>query len=128
MNFLIDTHVFVWLDIQQNRLSKSFLNIFQDTNNQFYLSFVSIWEIQIKTQLGKLALSNSLSSVLVEQQKINRIHLLPMKLTHILGLSQLPNYHNDPFDRLLISQVQTENMTLITDDAKIRLYQIPIFW
>lgn len=104
MNYLIDTHVFIWLDTQQNRLSKPVMAIFNDPNNQFYLSLVSIWEIQIKNQLGKLRLSNSLSLVLDAQQKTNHIQILSIELPHILGLSQLPDHHNDPFDRLLISQ------------------------
>ncbi|MDX2076155.1 MAG: type II toxin-antitoxin system VapC family toxin [bacterium] len=128
MNFLIDTHVFIWLDIDKKRLSKRVIDVIEDVNNTLYLSLVSVWEMQIKIQLGKLQLNNILTETLGFQQQVNRIELLPIELSHILALNQLPYHHNDPFDRLLIAQAQIENLTLITDDSKILLYGITCFW
>lgn len=62
MNLLIDTHVFIWLDIAQNRLSATVQQAVQDPQNTLYLSLASVWEMQIKIQLGKLNLNATLAT------------------------------------------------------------------
>jgi PIN domain nuclease of toxin-antitoxin system len=88
---------------------------------------VSIWEVQIKMQLGKLTLHQPLDS-LVQQQQQNGIQLLPIKLNHILAIQPLPYYHKDPFDRLLIAQSIAENLTCVSADSVFKQYNIPILW
>ncbi|MBL8161546.1 MAG: type II toxin-antitoxin system VapC family toxin [Anaerolineae bacterium] len=104
MRFLLDTHVFIWLDIAQNRLSPTISRVIQDESNELYLSLVSIWEMQVKLQIGKLQLNASLIDTLRIQQDVNRIQQLPISVEHILALGNLPQRHRDPFDRLLIAQ------------------------
>jgi PIN domain nuclease of toxin-antitoxin system len=128
MRLLLDTHVLIWLDIAGGRLSASAQRAIQDPQNTLYLSLVSVWEMQIKIQLGKLHLNSSLSTTLESQQQINGIQLLPIQLTHILALNNLPYHHNDPFDRLLITQAQTENLILVTNDPKIHSYDVAYLW
>lgn len=70
----------------------------------FLLSVVSVWEMQIKFQLGKLKLSLPLNELLKNQQETNDLHVLPLELKHVLALNALPLHHKDPFDRLLIAQ------------------------
>jgi len=113
VKFLFDTHAFLWWDMQSARLSPAALAVCQDLSNELVLSIVSVWEIQIKQQLGKLQLSAPLREVIEKQQSTNGIELLPIELPHILGLSELPDHHKDPFDRLLISQANAEQLTLI---------------
>ena len=128
MKLILDTHAFIWLDIAKNRLSATTQEAIQNPQNTLYLSLASVWEMQLKLQLGKLQLNASLADTLATQHQANGVELLPIDLKHILALSNLPYHHNDPFDRLLIAQAQIENFTLITDDAKIRLYDAPISW
>jgi PIN domain nuclease of toxin-antitoxin system len=128
MRLLLDTHAFIWLDIARNRLSATAQQAIQDPQNEVYLSLASVWEIQIKTQLGKMSLNLSLPDTLTIQQQSNGIQLLPIQLSHILELGSLPQHHHDPFDRLLIAQAQVEGLTLVTNDSKIRLYDVPILW
>jgi PIN domain nuclease of toxin-antitoxin system len=84
----------------------------------------SIWEIQIKVALGKLDLNGDLATTVDIQMNENSIQLLPIELQHIYALSNLPAYHRDPFDRLLIAQSQVEKMTLATVDSAFNRYEI----
>ena len=102
------------------------LRISLKTNVVVY--YISIWEMQIKQQLGKLTLRLSLEQLIQEQKSKNNIQLLPLYETHIYGLSNLAQHHRDPFDRLLISQAIIENLILITDDEQIKKYSVRTLW
>ena len=128
MRLLLDTHVFIWLDIARDRLSESAQQAIKTPENELYLSLASVWEMQIKIQLGKLHLNTPLSDTLIAQQQTNGIQLLPIQINHILALSNLRQHHRDPFDRLLIAQVQVENLTLVTNDPRISLYDVAQLW
>lgn len=128
MRLLLDTHVFIWMDTDSTKLSVPATQAIQDTQNVLYLSLTSIWEIQIKSQLGKLSLNASIEATIASQQQTNNIQILPIELHHILALENFPLHHNDPFDRLLIAQVQAESLTLVTNDSKIGLYDVNQLW
>jgi PIN domain nuclease of toxin-antitoxin system len=123
MNLLLDTHIFLWLNQNIENIPAHILALCEDTANTLYFSPASAWEIQIKHQLGKLELAVSLSEM-IETQQQNGLMLLPILLTHIYALAQLENYHQDPFDRLLIAQSTVESMPLVTVDKKIIAYPI----
>lgn len=97
-------------------------------NNEIYLSIVSLWEMQIKIQLGKLRLNQRLSETIEIQQRDNNINILPISIDHVCLLEQLPNHHRDPFDRMLIVQAQHEKLMFVTNDEKIRQYDISLLW
>jgi PIN domain nuclease of toxin-antitoxin system len=124
MNLLLDTHVFLWLNQQPEKLSANVLALCEDSKNTLYLSYVSPWEIQIKSKLGKLNLQSPLQEMIATQQRDNDLKLLPITLQHIYTLADLESYHQDPFDRLLIAQATVESMPLITVDTKIMRYPI----
>ncbi|CCI34347.1 hypothetical protein MTo_00916 [Microcystis aeruginosa NIES-1211] len=98
MNILLDSHTLIWSSQNSPQLSSSAIKILEDRNNLLFLSLVSVWEIQIKVQLGKLNLDISLSEIVKDQTKINDVQILPMKLSHIWRLDTLPYYHKEPFD------------------------------
>jgi len=123
---LLDTHIFIWLDMFPNKLSPQITKLLIDKSNILIMSVVSIWEMQIKSQLGKLQFKQPLSEMISSQQKINNINILPITLSHVLALQNLPDYHKDPFDRLLISQAIVEKMVLVSNDEMIRKYPIQV--
>ena len=98
MKLLLDTHVFIWWDSEPARLSPCALALCQDPQNTLPLSVVSLWEMQIKLQLGKLKLALSLKEIVDGQRRTNNVEILPVTLEHVLGLENLPPYHEDPFD------------------------------
>ncbi|WP_370583149.1 MULTISPECIES: type II toxin-antitoxin system VapC family toxin [Microcystis] len=104
------------------------MKILEDRNNLLFLSLVSVWEIQIKVQLGKLNLDISLSEIVKDRTKINDVQILPLKLSHIWTLDTLPYYHKDPFDRLLISQAITENLIIRGVDSVFDSYPVQKIW
>jgi PIN domain nuclease of toxin-antitoxin system len=128
MRVLIDTHVFIWWTSDAQKLSFPVLNLIGDPNTEVILSIVSIWEMQIKLSLGKLQLKTALPELVEDELKRNRIHLLSIDLSHIYALSNLPNHHRDPFDRLLIAQAQSEALIIISIDEKFDSYEVERFW
>jgi PIN domain nuclease of toxin-antitoxin system len=124
MKILLDTHIFIWMATEPERLSIGLSDAIINPHNSIFLSLVSIWEIQIKVALGRLDLMADLETIIDSQIKSNGIQLLPINLQHIYALKNLPSHHGDPFDRLLIAQSQIEQMTLATVDRLFDLYDI----
>jgi PIN domain nuclease of toxin-antitoxin system len=86
-----------------------------------------LWEITIKNQIGKLTLGLSLEE-LFEYADRNRIEIIQISYEHLLTLSKLPIHHNDPFDRIIISQAIAENLTLVSKDKGFKKYKIKQQW
>ncbi len=128
MKFLLDTHVIIWYTLNAVKIPTSTLDIIKEINNSIYISQVSIWEMQIKYNLGKLELPLTIKELIETQQKSNAFQLLKIKNTHLWNLDNLPSLHKDPFDRLLISQSMSEQLNLITADTKIQDYEIQTLW
>jgi PIN domain nuclease of toxin-antitoxin system len=128
MKLLIDTNVFIWLNDAPHRVSESVMDVIANLDNDLFLSLTSIWEMQIKIQLGKLELSDALPDILSTQQIDNNLQVLTINLDHIWALENLPYHHRDPFDRLLISQAQVEGMIMISADGLFSLYNIDLLW
>lgn len=127
MKILLDTHVLLWVMTQQN-LSTAATTAFLNTQNQLYFSVASYWEICIKVSLGKLTLVPNWAELVDEVMAVNGIGWLGIEKTHCQRLLVLPHLHGDPFDRLLIAQMLTEGMVIMSADAKIRQYPIATVW
>ncbi|BAP54754.1 PilT protein-like protein [Thioploca ingrica] len=125
---LLDTHTFLWMDLESNQLLSRAKSLLQERSNRLLVSVVSIWEIVIKLQLGKLKLQYSLTELIESQKQINHIDILPITLDHVLALPKLPNHHKDPFDRLLIAQAIVEQAALISNDALLAKYSVEVIW
>jgi len=128
MKLLLDTHAFIWWDSESSKLSPQALTFCQDRANTVLLSVASIWEMQIKLQLGKLRLNLPLATVIESQQQTNRIEVLSITIAHVLELDSLPTYHKDPFDRLLIAQARVEDAILISNDPIFTDYSVKLLW
>jgi PIN domain nuclease of toxin-antitoxin system len=126
MKFLLDTQIFIWWDSEPEKLPVRLSELFADPSHTFVLSIASVWEMQIKVQLGKLDLNRPLNEIVVDQQRSNQLHLLPIELRHVLALQQLPLYHKDPFDRLIIAQALVEQLTLLSVDAIFAQYPVAL--
>jgi PIN domain nuclease of toxin-antitoxin system len=92
------------------------------------LRVASVWEIQMKLQLGKLKLVLPLPELTFAQQRINRIEILPVRLEHALALDKLPARHKDPFDRLLIAQAQVEEAVVVNRGPIFSEYPVKVVW
>ena len=123
--YLLDTHVVLWWAEGDAKLSPKHIELLRDETNEIYLSVVSAWEVSIKASQGKLHISQE--PLPYFQQIANRCQftVLPVQLSHAAGVYRLPKVHNDPFDRLLISQARSENLTVLSDDALFTKYDLP---
>jgi PIN domain nuclease of toxin-antitoxin system len=128
MKLLLDTHTFIWWDSNPSKLSAKVLTLCQDPTHIKILSVVSIWEMQIKLQTGKLKLNLPLTEIISSQQEINNFQILPLNLTHVLNLELLPFHHKDPFDRMLIAQAKIADASLISCDAVFAQYEVNVVW
>ena len=118
MNLLLDTPIYLWWLIDSPALPKQAHRMIEDADEVF-VSVVSFWEAGIKWRAGKLPVA---PEVLVEGINQNGLITLPMNLAHTLQLSQLPDHHRDPFDRMLVAQAMAEPMFLLTSNRALADY------
>src|SRR5258707_9054879 len=104
MRCLLDSQAFLWFIVGDARLSGEALETISDIENDILLSMASLWEIAIKSSLGKLDLKQPFAELIPKQLVSNEIALLPIRFEHLVSLLGLPFHHRDPFDRLIIAQ------------------------
>jgi len=124
VNFLLDTHVLLWWLSDDTSLTTKAVGAIKDGGNTICVSAATAWEISIKRALGKLKAPDDLAEAL----ESNRFQELPISIRHGLVAGSLPRHHDDPFDRMLIAQAQTERLTIITHDIRMEPYGISILW
>lgn len=127
MAFLLDTHAFIWYAEGSKQLSERGRQIIAGPE-VCYVSIVSIWEITIKTSLGKLILPEDVQSFVAKEFRVLDYRLLGIDLRHVYGMEKLPFYHRDPFDRMLISQSKSENFSIISADTIFDSYEVDRIW
>ena len=120
---LLDTHVFLWWRANAPQLGKDSKLAIADADVVF-VSAATAWEAAIKASLGRLKLPDTVESG-VEDSGFEK---LLITFSHAERAAALPQHHNDPFDRMLISQAAAEGLTLVTHDRKLEAYDVPIFW
>ena len=129
MKFLLDTHTFLWMLKNDSPLSDRARELLRDMNNDLFLSVVSPWEVAIKIGSGRFSLTQEpLAHFFREQMVLTSVRLLQLGLAHIELVSKLPHHHKDPFDRMLIAQAITENMTIISADKAFDAYGVDRLW
>ncbi len=124
MRILLDTHIFLWFISGDTRLSTDVRDAIRDPDNEVYLSSVSIWEIIVKYQLGKLPLPEPPETYLPKQRNLHQIASLTLDESSVVQLVNLPSLHRDPFDRMLICQALQNGLTIATVDGQILAYAV----
>ena len=123
--YLLDTHAIIWYVIGSNELSVTARNLME--TKRCFFSFVSLWEIAIKQAKGILDFEINISQLKIVLENEEFIYLNPTEYD-IERMKKLPDIHRDPFDRLLISQAIENNLTIMTRDLKISLYEVKTIW
>jgi PIN domain nuclease of toxin-antitoxin system len=124
MRLLLDTHVWLWLQAEPERLSPRALDAVTDDGNDLILSAASSWEIAIKFALGKIGLPEPPATYVPSRMQRNGVEGLPVEHRHALAVSALPQHHRDPFDRLLVAQAAEDDLTIVTADAAFADYDV----
>ena len=120
MKLLLDTHIFIWWLDSPEKLNIEELEFIKNTDNTVFISAASIWEISIKKSIGKLIFSNNCN--ILDAITENYFLPLPINAKHTQFVETLPQHHDDPFDRMLISQAISHDLVLITRDVRIKQY------
>lgn len=128
MKLLLDTHAFIWSFHAPEMLSVRARELMEDRENSLYLSIVSVLEMQIKIQLGKLRFAIGLPELIETQQLKNDIQILALEPGHVYKLTELPALHKDPFDRLLVSQALSTGAALLSADPIVAHYAATVLW
>lgn len=127
MRYLLDTHVFLWLASDDPQLLPGARAIFVDSEQTCFLSAASVWEMSIKSSLGKLSIATSVEH-LVRGGLERGIRLLDVTADHAYVIERLPFHHRDPFDRLIVAQAMHEGMHLISRDEQLDAYPVTRIW
>lgn len=122
MNLLLDTHVVLWVFADPDRLSPKVRAAIIDPRNMVAVSAATVWEIEIKRQLGKLDAPDGFASLCIERG----FDELPISFAHAHAAGALPRHHDDPFDRMLIAQAIVDGLDLVTADSAFRHYDVRI--
>jgi PIN domain nuclease of toxin-antitoxin system len=128
MQYLLDTHVLIWWITSDKRLSPKAKALITSHRNTLFWSAASSWEVSIKHALGKLAFTELPENLLPQELGRNHIETLSITDQHAFMAGRLPPHHKDPFDRMLVAQARIESLGIISNDPKIRLYDVDIFW
>lgn len=122
MKLLLDTHTILWWLSNDPSLSAEARNIIAQKYNTAYVSAASAWEIAIKKSLGKLDAPDDFEQTVI----LNGFKPLSINFSHSQLAGELPRHHDDPFDRMLIAQSKLEQLTLISNDKKLRHYDVTL--
>jgi len=125
---LLDTHTFLWWNLDDPQLSATARAVIGDGGNEIFVSAASAWEIAIKVGKGRLVLPEPPERYVANRMAHFRFQALPIQLSHALRVASLPSIHDDPFDRLLIAQSQMENLPILTADSEIGRYPVDVLW
>ena len=127
MNLLLDTHAVIWFLNGDPQLSKTASFLISDLASVRFTSMATIWEIAIKVKTGKLDIGFPIND-LMDKLLLNGMIVLPIEFRHVLQTNNLDLHHRDPFDRMIIAQSITEELTIISKDKNFSLYPIKLLW
>ena len=120
--WLLDTHILLWWQNNSKELSEEIREIIASPQNVIHVSAATIWEMSIKSGLGKLVLPADWQTILADEP----FEKLAITFQHACEVSALPLIHQDPFDRMLVAQARCESLTLITHDEEICRYDVSV--
>jgi len=128
MRLLLDTHTALWWINESEKLSPKAESMLLYNANTLYISNASVWEVAIKTSLGKLyEFDGGVKAFLAKVAALPIVHS-PIMMQHFEIVETLPFIHRDPFDRLLVATAMAEGMTILTADENIQQYDVPFVW
>jgi PIN domain nuclease of toxin-antitoxin system len=124
VRLLLDTHALIWAATDPERLSERAAAAISDPDNDVYVSAVSGWEVAIKRARGRLRFPDVDRRLLAAMQ----LSELPVTLAHASEVGGLPGHHRDPFDRMLVAQARSDQLTIVSQDRALAAYDVALHW
>ena len=124
MRLLLDSNAFLWWSEGDRTLSPVARSAIADPANESLISIAGLWELVIKTSLGKLALPDDVEAMVASQG----FSVLPITFVHLRRFAALPRHHKDPFDRIIIAQALAEGLPIASADRRFPGYGVQIVW
>lgn len=128
MRLLLDSHALLWFGWNSPQLSGQAKDLIADPRNELLFSAGSVWEIAIKAGLGKIQLVPSFEKFMERACTLLDLSILPISVAHAAAYTQLPFFHRDPFDRMLIAQAMVENIPILSADQAFKAYAVERLW
>ena len=122
MRALIDSATLIWWFADDPQLGPEASRIIENPGTEAFVSVASVWEISLKRGIGKLRVEGEVA----EWMEAGLMYDLPIRVDHAVRAGALPMHHRDPFDRMLVAQAQVEGLVLLTPDAALRTYDVPV--
>jgi PIN domain nuclease of toxin-antitoxin system len=126
--YLLDTCAALWYFEGSAELRPSLRETLTNPASEVFFSDVSLLEIVIKHQIGKLPMRKKPSLLIPHLVEAHGLDTLPIRARDILRLESLPMHHRDPFDRLLVAQAIDNKLTIVSPDPLLRAYGADILW
>ncbi len=132
MKYILDTHVFLWSIADTKKLSEKVIKVIKNPDNEIYVSSVTLWEIAIKTRIGKLIIEGtSIDEIpdIIEKLEYSQMSMTPEDALGYINLKE--DTHKDPFDRMLLWQCMNRNMIMISNDPEYPKFVplgLKLFW
>lgn len=127
MKYLLDTHALIWYSENDPKLPQKVKELFYNSNDEFYISIATIWEMSIKIKKGTLIINRNFDEV-IDFIFLSGFKFLPISYQHTKELLKLPFYHKDPFDRMLVTQTIYEDMTILSKEDLFDSYGVKRYW
>jgi len=119
---LLDTHVWLWMQAEPERLGIRARSLIDDEHTELLLSAASVWEIAIKVRSGTLTLPEPVSRYVPSRMQSSGVLPLAVSHAHAASVADLPDHHRDPFDRLLVAQALDEGVAILSSDTQLDAY------
>ena len=125
---MIDTHTLIWYEADDPKLSARANLAVSDASNDCLVSVATLWELAIKTGIGRLERNVPFHELVRERLRADRLSILPISTEHLVAVAALPMHHRDPFDRMLVAQAIVEGMPIVSIDAALDAYGVERIW
>lgn len=126
MKLLLDTHAWLWMLIEPERLGPETAALVNEPGHSFFLSVASVWELAIKHAAGRLSLPEPPLEYVRSRTRADGIALLAMSAEHVCRAAALERHHADPFDRVIVAQAELEGLVVVTHDRHIPRYGVAV--
>lgn len=122
MRLLLDTHVAVWTILETRKVPQRILRMIADPTNEIFVSTVSVWEVGLKFGAGRSRRTSRPREDLAREFELAGYTFLDVSIRHAIAFEDYASAHPDPFDRMILTQALTDQLRLVTVDARLASY------